>query len=116
MPPVLLQSLPYQRDSAGLIACLSRLAGCVCLESGLTIQHEARYDILTALPSAQMRVLRHADNGQNAFSRAQQLLDAHRAHTAGSSVTEQLRPVARLVGARAWSVLDSDMGVCRHPG
>ena len=91
MPPVLLQSLPYQRDSAGLIACLSRLAGCVCLESGLIIQHEARYDILTALPSAQMRVLRHADNGQNAFSRAQQLLDAHRAHTAGSSVTEQLR-------------------------
>jgi len=91
MSPLLLQSLPYQRDSAELIDCLSRLAGSICLESGLTAQHEARYDILTALPTAQTRVSRHADSGQNAFSRAQQLLDAHRAYAAGSSVTEQLR-------------------------
>ena len=91
MPPLLLQTLPYHRDSAEWIGRLSLLAGCICLDSGLTAQHEARFDILTALPTAQVRVMAETDPATRAFIRAQQLIDAHRLPAADAGVLEQLR-------------------------
>lgn len=60
MAELLLQSLPYQRDSSALIRRIASLPGAVCLDSGLGNQPEGRYDILTALPTRQLR-LRPAD-------------------------------------------------------
>lgn len=91
MPPLLLQTLPYHRDSAEWIGRLSMLSGCICLDSGLTAQQEARFDILTALPTAQVRVMAEPDAAGDAFIRAQQLLDAHRLPAIQDGVLEQLR-------------------------
>lgn len=91
MPPLLVQTLPYHRDSAEWIGRLSLLTGCICLESGLTAQNEARFDILTALPTAQVRVMAEPDATGDAFCRAQQLLDAHRLPAIQDGVLEHLR-------------------------
>jgi para-aminobenzoate synthetase component 1 len=91
MPPLLLQTLPYQRDSAEWIGRLSLLTGCICLDSGLTAQQEARFDILTALPTAQVRVMAESGTEGGAFIRAQQLLDAYRLPALQDGVLEQLR-------------------------
>lgn len=91
MPPLLLQTLPYHRDSAEWIGRLSVLTGCICLDSGLTAQQEARFDILTALPTAQVRVMAEPDAAGDAFFRAQQLLDAHRLPAIQDGILEQLR-------------------------
>lgn len=56
MAELLLQSLPYQRDSRDLIRCIGDLPVAVCLDSGLGNQITGRYDILTALPSRQVRL------------------------------------------------------------
>lgn len=90
MPPLVLKDLPYLRDSRVLIDILSQLAGCVCLDSGLNAQQEARYDILTALPSTQQRVT-SADKQNDAFRLAQALLDARRPDPMHSADLESLR-------------------------
>lgn len=56
MAELLLQSLPYQRDSSDLIRRIAALPGAVCLDSGLGDQPEGRYDILTGLPSRRLRL------------------------------------------------------------
>jgi len=56
MPELILQSLPYQRDSSDLIRYIATLPGAACLDSGLGDQAEGRYDILTALPNCQLRL------------------------------------------------------------
>lgn len=56
MPDLILQLLPYQRDSGDLIRRMAALPGTFCLDSGLGSQGEGRYDILTALPSRQLRL------------------------------------------------------------
>lgn len=53
---LILQPLPYQRDSSDLIRCIAALPGAACLDSGLGDQPEGRFDILTALPSRQLRL------------------------------------------------------------
>lgn len=56
MAELLLQFLPYRRDSDELIRRVAVLPGVVCLDSGLGDQPEGRYDILTGLPSRQLRL------------------------------------------------------------
>ena len=56
MAELLLQSLPYQRDSNDLIRRIGALPDAVCLDSGLGNQQTGRYDILTGLPSRQLRM------------------------------------------------------------
>lgn len=90
MPPLVLNDLPYQRDSGELIDILSQLAGCVCLDSGLNAQQEARFDILTALPTTQQRVT-SADKHNEAFRQAQALLDTRRPDPRHSADLESLR-------------------------
>jgi len=55
MPDLLLQSLPYHRDSSDLLRRIAVLPGAACLDSGLGDQAEGRYDILTCLPTQQLR-------------------------------------------------------------
>lgn len=55
MPDLLLQSLPYHRDSSDLLQRIAALPGAACLDSGLGDQAEGRYDILTSLPTQQLR-------------------------------------------------------------
>jgi para-aminobenzoate synthetase component I len=47
-----LRTLPYRRDSSAMIAAIAERYGAVCLDSGLGEQDEARYDILSAWPTA----------------------------------------------------------------
>lgn len=91
MYPLFLQVLPYQRDSKLLMSLLSPFAGCICLESGLTDQLEARYDILTALPSVQQRVMAEPSKQAQAFKLAQTLIDHYRPDHAGIKELEALR-------------------------
>ncbi|MBC53987.1 MAG: aminodeoxychorismate synthase, component I [Gammaproteobacteria bacterium] len=56
MAELILRSLPYQRDSSALIRRIAALPGAACLDSGLGSQLEGRYDILTSLPSRQLRL------------------------------------------------------------
>lgn len=56
MPALVLQSLPYARDSSELIRRIGALPGAACLDSGLGDQREGRFDILTALPSRELRL------------------------------------------------------------
>lgn len=56
MPALVLQSLPYARDSSELIRRIGALPGAACLDSGLGGQREGRFDILTALPSRELRL------------------------------------------------------------
>ncbi|ALO46227.1 aminodeoxychorismate synthase component I [Pseudohongiella spirulinae] len=54
MSQLYLQSLPYQADSDTLLKLTGTLPGAICLDSGKTRRREARYDILSALPSIQL--------------------------------------------------------------
>jgi para-aminobenzoate synthetase component I len=54
MSDLYLQSLPYQADCDTLIQLVGSLPGAICLDSGKTRRREARYDILSALPSIQL--------------------------------------------------------------
>lgn len=56
MPELILQSLPYARDSSHFLRLLSGQPFLVFLDSGLATQDQARYDIVTALPSAHQLV------------------------------------------------------------
>lgn len=47
-----LETLPYDADSAFLLRRLQPLCGLVILDSGLGADHNKRYDIISALPSA----------------------------------------------------------------
>jgi len=55
-----IEELPYQRDSASLMQQLASLEGAAFLDSGLRSQANARFDILTALPTASL--LQYRDN------------------------------------------------------
>ncbi|MBU2098003.1 MAG: hypothetical protein KKD00_04530, partial [Gammaproteobacteria bacterium] len=52
MSTLILQSLPYQRDSSHYLHLLADQPFVVLLDSGLADRTEARYDIISALPSA----------------------------------------------------------------
>ena len=54
MSELYLQSLLYQADSEPLLQLVGSLPGAICLDSGKTRRREARYDILSALPSIQL--------------------------------------------------------------
>lgn len=56
MAELILRSLPYHRNSHDLINLIARLPGAACLDSGLGDQPEGRFDILTALPTRQLRL------------------------------------------------------------
>jgi len=55
MSDLLLQYLPYHRDSGDMLRRIAALPGAACLDSGLGDQAEGRYDILTSLPTRQLR-------------------------------------------------------------
>lgn len=57
MPELILRSLPYCRDTAQLIGLMAQLPDAIVLDSGLGGQHEGRYDILSACPSTQLRLV-----------------------------------------------------------
>lgn len=95
-PELILQSLPYRRDSAGLMDRLAHLPGSVFMDSGLGDQQEGRYDIISACPTVQLRLIdalrpdsaprlqmRNGTDWQNVpghcvFSACDELLDSHR--------------------------------------
>ncbi len=54
MSEYFLQELPYARDSAALLSSLATLPGLVFLDSGMGNAPHVRYDILSALPDAQI--------------------------------------------------------------
>ena len=73
MPDLILQSLPYARDSSPYLRLLADKPFPVYLDSGLADQREARYDIITALPSAYV-LEKPGQNAGNIFNKARQLL------------------------------------------
>lgn len=58
MAELLLQSLPYSRDSRNLMQALAALPHPAFLDSGLADAAEARYDILTAAPTRFVTIAR----------------------------------------------------------
>ncbi len=97
MAELILQTLPYQRDSHDLIHCIGALPGAVCLDSGLGQQPESRYDILTALPSKQLRLHKIDDANvieqrQGAKACWQPLSDQSCIFTAADSLLQHDRP------------------------
>lgn len=89
MAELILQSLPYARDSSHLLRMLAKLPFTVFLDSGLADQDEARYDILTALPTTHKQ-LGENEADVNVFELARQLL-------ADSSLpTNHYQPLAHL--------------------
>lgn len=71
MSTLILQSLPYQRDSSHYLHLLADQPFVVLLDSGLADRTEARYDIISALPSAHKLI--YSGSG-NVFLSAQQML------------------------------------------
>lgn len=79
MSKLLLQSLPYSRDSRNLMQALAVLPHPVFLDSGLADSSESRYDILTAAPTHFECISRQ--NQHEVFERCQKLLEATRQST-----------------------------------
>jgi para-aminobenzoate synthetase component I len=73
MPDLILQSLPYARDSSHFLQALAGEPFTVFLDSGLSAQAEARYDIISALPSAHARVNSSA-MPESCFAQAHKML------------------------------------------
>ena len=74
MSDLLLQSLPYFRDSRNLMQALAVLPHPVFLDSGLADSTESRYDILTAAPTHFECISQQ--NRHEVFDRCQKLLEA----------------------------------------
>ena len=70
-----LETIPYERDCAALLCRLQSLPGLVALDSGLGQDRNARYDIISAVPTA---LLTEADQQPDMFAGVQQALDQHR--------------------------------------
>ncbi|MDP2127663.1 MAG: aminodeoxychorismate synthase component I [Pseudohongiella sp.] len=77
MPDLILQSLPYARDSRHFLQALAGQPFTVFLDSGLATQAEARYDIISALPSVHTMVP-PADLATGSFAQARKMLDEHK--------------------------------------
>ncbi len=78
MPALEVESLPYHRDSAPWMRRLAVLEGAAFLDSGLSPQPHARFDILSALPAAVLSQASLAENaGADPFAQIQQWLTTH---------------------------------------
>ncbi len=71
----LLETIPYDRDCASVLCRLQSLPGFVALDSGLGLDSNGRYDIISALPSVTL-----TDTAQQVdmFARVQQALEQER--------------------------------------
>lgn len=71
----LLETIPYDRDCAAVLCRLQSLPGLVVLDSGLGLDNNGRYDIISALPSV---TLTEPAQQVDMFARVQQALDQER--------------------------------------
>lgn len=74
MPALEVESLPYHRDSARWMRRLAALDGAAFLDSGLSRQPHARFDILTALPDIVLTLPVGDTAGPDIFTGLQQAL------------------------------------------
>lgn len=75
MPALEVETLPYHRDSAQWMQRLAALDGAAFLDSGLSRQPHARFDILTALPDTVLTLSAGEGLGRDdIFTRLQQTL------------------------------------------
>ena len=98
---LILQSLPYARDSSHLLRLFARQPFAIFLDSGLAEQPEARYDIITALPSMHQQIPA-GDVLSNPFACARQLLAAFRLPASNYSQLEQLPFCGGVLGCFAY--------------
>lgn len=105
MPELILQSLPYARDSSHFLRMLAAQPYVVFLDSGLASQPSARYDIISALPSAHEHVMR---GHGNAFLLAQQLLARFSRPDADYQALAHLPFCGGLLGCFSYDAADSD--------
>lgn len=111
MAELILQSLPYRRDSAHWLRRLADQDFVVFLDSGLATQAEARYDILSALPSAHRLV----QNPEQAFSEARELLSQHALTRADYRALQHLPFCGGLIGCLGYQAGRPHPDPARHP-
>jgi para-aminobenzoate synthetase component I len=100
MADLLLQALPYARDSRHLMQALAVLPHPVFLDSGLSDSPEARYDILSAAPTRFECLDRTRKD--RVFTRAYELLQSHRASTEVCSQLAHLPFCGGLLGCLSY--------------
>ncbi|MEX1197114.1 MAG: aminodeoxychorismate synthase component I [Pseudohongiellaceae bacterium] len=76
MPALEVETLPYRRDSATWMQRLAALDDAAFLDSGLSRQPHARFDILTALPATILTLPAGDAPGPDIFADLQQALSA----------------------------------------
>ncbi|HLT63491.1 MAG TPA: aminodeoxychorismate synthase component I [Pseudohongiella sp.] len=107
MPELLLQSLPYCRDSRSLMQALAVLPHPVFLDSGLASAAESRYDILSAAPT------RFDCMTADVFSRCSELLQDARPSQAELQQLSHLPFCGGLLGCIAY---DAGLGIAKIDG